>query len=177
MNAWRPKLCIRCRSGRFVTIRQTVLAGVVSAVLVVTPTMAIAQTQAEIDRALSRLSEILGALSHLENICSPQLRSGLSDDQATASEPDARRAQSRRDMEQLLESEELSPLRRSVLIDAYNRGFRTVANTHRRCTSASDRLIGLHHNRGAQIVDQLLDAAQDGAVGGEASDESGATPP
>jgi uncharacterized protein (TIGR02301 family) len=99
---------------------------------------AAAQTQAETDDALSRLAEILGALSHLEVVCQ---------------EP----ARSRVDMEALLASEELSTVRQSVLIDAFNRGFRGVATTHQRCTSASERLIERHHQRGASIVASLLD--------------------
>ncbi len=97
-----------------------------------------AQTQVETDEALARLAEILGALAHLEVVCQDDLRS-------------------RADMERLLESEELTTTRQSVLIDAFNRGFRGVANTHQNCTSASERLIQRHHERGAAIISNLLD--------------------
>jgi uncharacterized protein (TIGR02301 family) len=96
-----------------------------------------AQTQAQRDAVLGQLAEILGALAHLETICENDLRS-------------------RSDMEAVLASEELGTARQSVLIDAYNRGFRGVANTHQRCTSGSERLITLHHERGAEIVLELL---------------------
>lgn len=99
---------------------------------------AAAQAQAETDEALARLAEILGALSHLEVVCEEPTRS-------------------RDDMEALLASEELTNIRQSVLIDAFNRGFRGVATTHQRCTSASERLIERHHERGASIVASLLD--------------------
>ncbi|MEQ8656638.1 MAG: TIGR02301 family protein [Hyphomicrobiales bacterium] len=99
---------------------------------------AAAQTQIQTDEALSRLAEILGALAHLEVVCNEPTRS-------------------REDMEALLASEELTNLRQSVLIDAFNRGFRGVATTHQRCTSASERLIERHHERGASIVSSLLD--------------------
>lgn len=99
---------------------------------------ALAQTPAETDAALGRLSEILGALSHLEVICERDERS-------------------RTDMEAVLASEALSRVRQSVLIDAFNRGFRAVASKHQRCTSSSERLIDLHHQRGASIVANLLD--------------------
>lgn len=99
---------------------------------------AAAQTQAQTDEALSRLAEILGALSHLEVVCDEPTRS-------------------REDMEALLASEELTNVRQSVLIDAFNRGFRGVATTHQRCTSSSERLIERHHERGASIVASLLD--------------------
>lgn len=102
------------------------------------PFQATAQTQAQTDVALSRLAEILGALSHLEILCEQDERS-------------------RTDMEAVLALEDLSTTRQSVLIDAYNRGYRGVVNTHRRCTSASERLIELHHERGAAIVSGLLD--------------------
>lgn len=96
-----------------------------------------AQTQAQTDAALLDISEILGALAHLEGIC----------DQGDGS---------RRDMEALLASEELTPVRQSVLIDSFNRGFRNVAVTHQRCTSASRRLIERHHQRGGEIISGLL---------------------
>lgn len=99
---------------------------------------ALAQTQAQTDEALARLAEILGALSHLEVVCDEPTRS-------------------RNDMEALLASEELTIVRQSVLIDAFNRGFRGVATTHQRCTSSSERLIERHHERGASIVASLLD--------------------
>lgn len=93
--------------------------------------------QAQTDAALLDLSEILGALAHLEDIC-------------------AKGDGSRRDMEALLASEELTPVRQSVLIDSFNRGFRNVAVTHQRCTSASERLIERHHERGGEIISRLL---------------------
>lgn len=96
-----------------------------------------AQTQAQTDAALLDLSEILGALAHLEEIC-------------------GQGAGSRADMETLLASEELTPVRQSVLIDSFNRGFRNVAVTHQRCTSASERLIERHHERGGNIISSLL---------------------
>lgn len=99
---------------------------------------ALAQSRPQTDEALARLAEILGALSHLEAVCE---------------EPET----SRQDMEALLASEELTPLRQSVLVDSFNRGFRGVATTHRTCTVASQRLIERHHQRGAAIVASLLD--------------------
>ncbi|MEM1289751.1 MAG: TIGR02301 family protein, partial [Pseudomonadota bacterium] len=115
----------------------------------------LAQTQAEIDDALAQLSEILGALSHLEALCNEER-------QATAEE-----TISREDMERMLSSDDIDPVRQSVLIDSYNRGFRNVAITHRQCTSASTRLVDLHHASGARIVDNLL-----GTGGNLLADES-----
>ncbi|MEM1284680.1 MAG: TIGR02301 family protein [Pseudomonadota bacterium] len=99
---------------------------------------ALAQTQAESDAALADLAEILGALAHLEVVCGDEERS-------------------RDDMERVLASETLTELRRAVLIDAFNRGFRGVASTHRTCTTTSERLIARHHDRGATIIDGLLE--------------------
>ena len=114
------------------------LAGMILALfLVASP--ALAQTQAQSDAGLAQLSPILGALAHLEAICEEDGNSPA-----------------REDMQSVLDSEALSPLRQAVLIDAFNRGFRSVANTHQRCTSASLRLIARHHARGAAIVAQLL---------------------
>ena len=136
-------------------------------------TPARAQTQAEIDTALSQLSEILGALAHLETLCPGDGRQQSSIGGLGGEAPPPR---SREDMQRLLASEELTPLRQSILVDAYNRGFRAVASTHRRCTAASTRLIALHHERGAAIVQDLLGAAANRPVEETAEDEAGDTP-
>ena len=120
------------------------VAGVLGlgALVTATATPVLAQStlpsQARTDQALANLSEILGALSHLEALCDGPVTS-------------------REDMQALLASDELTPLRQSVLIDAFNRGFRAVASTHQRCTPTSRRLIERHHQRGAAIVASLLD--------------------
>ena len=111
---------------------------VLSALVSLPAPSARAQAQMTSDQTLQQLAEILGALSFLEPLCDLDARSRI-------------------DMEAVLASETLSDVRQSVLIDAFNRGFRAVANTHQRCTSASRRLVDLHHDRGAALISDLLD--------------------
>ncbi|MEM6712523.1 MAG: TIGR02301 family protein [Pseudomonadota bacterium] len=107
-------------------------------VLIVSCLAVPASAQNQLDIALGELSEILGALSHLEEVC-------------------ARTSFARDDMQSLLANDSLSEVRQSILIDAFNRGFRGAATTHHTCTSSSERLIDRHQQRGADIVASLLD--------------------
>jgi uncharacterized protein (TIGR02301 family) len=70
---------------------------------------------------LLRLSEIMGSLAYLREICA------------------AREAPAWRDrMVALIEAEGRVPSRRDRLTDAYNRGFKAYAGTHRTCLPASE---------------------------------------
>ncbi len=72
------------------------------------------------DRDLMRLSEIVGALAFLRNLCAA---------------PDAPEWPTR--MKAILESEGVTPARRDRLAGAYNRGFRGYSLTYRVCTPAA----------------------------------------
>ncbi|SFK26020.1 TIGR02301 family protein [Methylorubrum salsuginis] len=72
------------------------------------------------DRDLMRLSEIVGALAFLRNLCAA---------------PDAAEWPTR--MKAILESEGVTPARRDRLAGAYNRGFRGYSLTYRVCTPAA----------------------------------------
>ncbi|GAB6843214.1 uncharacterized protein (TIGR02301 family) [Methylorubrum rhodinum] len=72
------------------------------------------------DRDLLRLSEIVGALAFLRNLCAA---------------PDAAEWPTR--MKAILESEGVTPARRDRLAGAYNRGFRGYSLTYRICTPAA----------------------------------------
>ncbi len=79
-----------------------------------------ADTPAPYDRDLLRLSEIIGALSFLRDLCG---------------NPDAPEWPAR--MKALLESEGTSPGRRDRLAGAYNRGYGGYAVTYRVCTPSA----------------------------------------
>ncbi|MDO9428817.1 MAG: TIGR02301 family protein [Methylobacterium sp.] len=72
------------------------------------------------DRDLMRLSEIVGALAFLRELCA---------------DPDAAQWPVR--MKALLEAEGVTPGRRDRLAGAYNRGYRGYALTYRVCTSSA----------------------------------------
>jgi uncharacterized protein (TIGR02301 family) len=72
------------------------------------------------DRDLMRLSEIVGALAFLRELCAS---------------PDAPEWKAR--MNALIEAEGTTPGRRERLAGAYNRGFRGYALTYRVCTPAA----------------------------------------
>ena len=72
------------------------------------------------DRDLLRLSEIVGALAFLRNLCTA---------------PDAAEWPAR--MKAILETEGVTPARRDRLAGAYNRGFRGYSLTYRVCTPAA----------------------------------------
>lgn len=73
------------------------------------------------DRDLLRLSEIVGALAFLRNLCAA---------------PDAAEWPAR--MKAILDTEGVTQNRRDRLAGAYNRGFRGYSLTYRICTPAAD---------------------------------------
>ncbi|MBD8905877.1 TIGR02301 family protein [Methylorubrum zatmanii] len=73
------------------------------------------------DRDLMRLSEIVGALAFLRNLCTA---------------PDAAEWPAR--MKAILDTEGVTQGRRDRLAGAYNRGFRGYSLTYRVCTPAAD---------------------------------------
>lgn len=72
------------------------------------------------DRDLLRLSEIIGALAFLRNLCAA---------------PDAAEWPNR--MRAIMETEGVTPNRRDRLAGAYNRGYRGYALTYRACTPSA----------------------------------------
>jgi uncharacterized protein (TIGR02301 family) len=84
---------------------------------------------------LLRLSEILGALSYLRDIC-------------TAHDGDAWRAK----MAALLEAEAKTQTRRERLAGAFNRGFRGYEVIYRTCTPNADTVIARYLNEGGRIA-------------------------
>lgn len=86
---------------------------------------------------LLRLSEILGALSHLAALCD--------------GDGEAWRARA----QQLVEAEGVTPLRRDRLAGAFNRGFRGYQATHRRCTPASRLVIDRFVEEGGRLAREI----------------------
>jgi uncharacterized protein (TIGR02301 family) len=93
---------------------------------------------APFDNDLQRLSEILGALHYLREICG------------------AREGQKWRDeMTALIDSEAPSGDRRSRMIASFNRGYRGFQQTYRSCTPAADVAIRRYLEEGSKIAREV----------------------
>ncbi len=86
------------------------------------------------ERDLMRLSELMGSLAFLSELCS---------------EPDA--AQWRQRMQTLIDTEGGSPARRERLAGAFNKGYRGFAVVYGRCTESARAAIDLYLAEGAAL--------------------------
>jgi uncharacterized protein (TIGR02301 family) len=84
---------------------------------------------------LQRLSEIMGALHYLREIC------GAREGQVW-----------RNEMQALVDAEAPSGERRERLIASFNRGFRGFQQTYRTCTPAADYAIRRYLEEGSKIA-------------------------
>lgn len=91
------------------------------------------------DDRLARLSEIVGAVHYLRNLCSVE------------GEPEWRQS-----LQALLEAETQSePKRRARLTAAYNRGYRSFASVYTSCTPAAVRAEQNYRNEGATLATEI----------------------
>ena len=84
---------------------------------------------------MQRLSEILGALHYLRDVC------GAKEGQAW-----------RNEMQALVDAEAPSGERRERMIASFNRGYRGFQQTYRTCTPAADFAIRRYLEEGAKIA-------------------------
>ncbi|MEE7502231.1 TIGR02301 family protein [Methylobacterium sp. C33D] len=97
-----------------------------------------ADVPAPYDRDLLRMSEIIGALAFLRNLCAA---------------PDAADWPAR--MKALIDSEGVTPARRDRLAGAYNRGYRGFALTYRVCTPAAHEAAARYVAEGDRLSHAL----------------------
>lgn len=91
------------------------------------------------DDRLGRLSEIIGAVHYLRNLCSVD------------GEPEWRQS-----LQALLEAEtQTEPKRRARLTAAYNRGYRSFASVYTSCTAAAVRAEENYRNEGATLATEI----------------------
>jgi uncharacterized protein (TIGR02301 family) len=102
------------------------------------PARAIETGAAPYDGELQRLSEILGALHYLRDIC------GSKEGQKWRSE-----------MQALLDAEAPSGERRNRLMVSFNRGYRGFQQTYRTCTPAAGVAIRRYLAEGAKIAREI----------------------
>lgn len=90
------------------------------------------------DDRLLRLSEILGAVHYLRELC------GADDGQAW-----------RDRMRELMDAEASSALRRAKLTRSFNNGYRSYSRTYNSCTPSAQTAISRFLVEGADIADAL----------------------
>lgn len=87
------------------------------------------------EEGLLRLSEILGSLHYLRELCSKG-EGGMW----------------RREMQGLIDAEEASPERRARIVDRFNRGYDSFKAVYRQCTPAATQAIDRYMDEGARIA-------------------------
>lgn len=91
------------------------------------------------DDKLLRLSEILGAVHYLRELC------GANDGQ-----------QWRERMSELVNAEGASALRKARLSRSFNQGYQSYSRTYKVCTPTAQTAIARFMTEGAQIADGLV---------------------
>lgn len=91
------------------------------------------------DDKLNRLSEILGAVHYLRELC------GQNDGQLW-----------REEMREILTADGGSGLRRAMLTRSFNNGYRSYARTYQACTPSAQTAIGRYLAEGSQLADALV---------------------
>lgn len=100
---------------------------------------AAAQDSKPYDDKIMRLSEILGAIHYLRELCS------------------ANEGQYWRDrMRDLMEAEGASALRRARLTRAFNQGYRSYSRTYNTCSPSAQTAISRFLAEGAQLSETLV---------------------
>lgn len=91
------------------------------------------------DDKILRLSEILGAIHYLRELC------GAKEGQVW-----------REQMQRLLSSEGTSAIRRVRLVKQFNKGYRGYRRTYRSCTKSAELAVTRFRKEGAELADTLL---------------------
>lgn len=94
------------------------------------------------DDKLLRLSEILGAVHYLRELC------GASEGQVW-----------RDRMRELMDAEGSSALRRAKLTQSFNNGYRSYSRTYNNCTPSARTAISRFLSEGADLADALTKAS------------------
>jgi uncharacterized protein (TIGR02301 family) len=104
-----------------------------------TPPKAVTTDDRPYDTQLFRLSEILGTLHYLRELC------GANEGQVW-----------REHMRELVASEGTSALRRAKLVESFNRGYRDYSRTYRSCTQPAIVAIQRYMEQASAITDGLI---------------------
>ncbi|MGH6852562.1 MAG: TIGR02301 family protein, partial [Methylocella sp.] len=91
------------------------------------------------DPEILRLAEILGALTYLDSLCTPNPQGDW-----------------RAKMQALLEADAKTAARKERLAGSYNRGFHDYARTYHLCTPNAQAIIGRFLAEGAGIAHEVV---------------------
>ena len=130
-------MTLRCR--RFTN---WLLCLLVATTMVATPALA-QQSDRPYDQKIYRLSEILGAIHYLRELC------GAAEGQRW-----------RDSMKELLEAEGSNAVKRATLSQRFNRGYRGYSRTYRSCTASAQATIERFLKEAIEISDGLIKLAK-----------------
>lgn len=102
------------------------------------PVGAAAAQDAPYDDRMLRLSEVLGSIHFLRNLCGE--RSNVW----------------REDMQRLLEAEDPDPDRRARMIASFNHGYRTFSGTYTTCTESAAESIRRYMVEGERLAREMV---------------------
>lgn len=105
------------------------------------PVSAIAAETKPYDDKIMRLSEILGAVHYLRELC------GAGENQLW-----------RDRMRDLIAAEGSTALRRAQLTRSFNKGYNSYSRTYNACTQSAKTAVGRFLVEGAQLSDELIKA-------------------
>ena len=117
---------------------RNLLALIVLVGLAVPPALA-APDDRPYDERLFRLSEVLGAVHYLRELC------GANDGQAWRDE-----------MQSLIDSEGTSAFRKAKLAASFNKGYRSYRRTYQSCTKSAETAIERFLDEGAMLADEIV---------------------
>ncbi|MEQ8825059.1 MAG: TIGR02301 family protein [Filomicrobium sp.] len=103
------------------------------------PAQSADQTVKAYDTKLLRLSEIIGAVHYLRELC------GAGDGQLW-----------RDQMQELLKAEGASALRRARLTRSFNKGYQSYSRTYKVCTTSAQTAISRFLDEGTEIAEGLV---------------------
>jgi uncharacterized protein (TIGR02301 family) len=125
---------------RAALLKGSAVALITCALLAVTPMADAAQSDSKpYDEKLFRLSEILGAVHYLRELC------GADEGQLW-----------RQNMQDIMKTEGYTALRRARLTRSFNRGYRSYSRTYNTCSPSAQNAINRFLAEGAKIADGLV---------------------
>ena len=114
-----------------------------AALTVILPLIAVSPVAAQTaeppyEQRLIRLSEIVGSVHYLRNLC-------LGSDEGW-----------RNRMQALIDIEATDPARRARFIAAFNKGYRSFASVHRKCNSVAIEAEELYRKQGLELASEII---------------------
>lgn len=129
------------RRGWVCRLLPAMMIAVVAGGVILAPIRAMAAETKPYDDKLMRLSEILGAVHYLRELC------GAGEEQLW-----------RDRMRDLIAAEGSSALRRAQLTRSFNKGYNSYSRTYNRCTQSAKTAVDRFLVEGAQLSEELIKA-------------------